>query len=162
MPNVVFTVVMESLYPPQLCLAAEPVDANWLGYLLGDGLVLHSALFSSQAMLSAQFGFHEARNSRTAMHHQVKSLHLLQPRLNPTDVLGHLCESTIMAIIALSLTSQFLNDQGSSEAHMNGLYHLVRLRGGLNVLLDSAPDLVEKICRWVRRLCQSIHTWMRD
>ncbi|KAK4238931.1 hypothetical protein C8A03DRAFT_43410 [Achaetomium macrosporum] len=104
------TVLKQAMYPIEACV--QPDDSTWLEFLAYDRAYLHSILCSAQAY----FDFiREARLGEKAIHHL--NLTLSNLRRNLADSKLATSDSTIFPPAA--------------KQHMQGLYQLVSLRGGI-------------------------------
>ncbi|KAH8170243.1 hypothetical protein LIA77_10787 [Sarocladium implicatum] len=136
---------MDTLYPFQLCQPPSPMDACWVGYLLNDPVVVHAVLFCAASVLPTQSTM--TWNTRNSFHH-LKALQLLQGRFNHCSGEPQVSDATLLAIVTLVLTAQYLDDRASDAAHVNGLYQVTILRGGIDHIGSGgwgSQDLVAKI-----------------
>ena len=77
------------------------------------------------------------------MPHFVKTLKLLRERMADEDSQEKLSDATAAAIMALVGHAHLTGDLKSARYHMEGLYKIVRLRGGVNTFKQNAKLLVE-------------------
>ncbi len=86
---------------------------------------------------------------RQAIIHMTNAVALLQKTLandRPT-----VSDSTIFVVLALGMVAEALGDLDTTAKHRNGLYQLIRLRGGITTLRDK-PSIQLKACRCVYRV----------
>ena len=126
---------------------SSPLDASWVGYLLTDPVLVHTILFCAASVLPTQFTM--TWNRRNTFHH-LKALQLLQGKFNINGGEKQISDATLLAIVTMVLTAQYLNDGVSDTAHVNGLYQVADIRGGIANIGNSgwgAQDLAAKMCR---------------
>ncbi|KAI1011383.1 hypothetical protein LB504_002279 [Fusarium proliferatum] len=79
--------------------------------------------------------------------HFLKTLRLLQARINnPTDPRS-ISDATIMVVVILGLAAEMVGDRIAAENHAAGMAKIVDLRGGLEMLRFDNPRLPAKVCR---------------
>ncbi|SCV56399.1 uncharacterized protein FFB14_14604 [Fusarium fujikuroi] len=79
--------------------------------------------------------------------HFLKTLRLLQARINnPTDPRS-ISDATIMVVVILGLAAEMVGDRTAAENHAAGMARIVDLRGGLEMLRFDNPRLPAKVCR---------------
>ncbi|KAF5709153.1 hypothetical protein FGLOB1_6062 [Fusarium globosum] len=79
--------------------------------------------------------------------HFLKTLRLLQARINnPTDPRS-ISDATIMVVVILGLAAEMLGDRIAAENHAAGMARIVDLRGGIEMLRFDNPRLPAKVCR---------------
>ncbi|KAF4417421.1 fungal specific transcription factor domain-containing [Fusarium acutatum] len=79
--------------------------------------------------------------------HFLKTLRLLQARINnPTDP-ASISDATIMVVVILGLAAEMIGDRTAAENHAAGMARIVDLRGGLGMLRFDNPRLPAKVCR---------------
>jgi hypothetical protein len=103
-------------------------------------------LFSVEAFLDNRLG--RSASSLTQFHLQ-KTLRLLQDRLGVADDSQATADATIMVVSVLALTAELHGDLAAAEVHLKGLWRMVSLRGGLEMLRFENSRLPAKVCRSV-------------
>lgn len=79
-----------------------------------------------------------------AIHHQSRSLRLLNERLSGPDAVA---DATIAVVVALTQYDRLKGHYYGSLAHIVGLQRMVELRGGISQLVISIPGVAQKIFR---------------
>ncbi|KAK4039629.1 hypothetical protein C8A01DRAFT_46960 [Parachaetomium inaequale] len=134
-----FTVIKDSWYPTEACLA--PHDSPWAEYLTYDRAYLHLMLSSSQAF----FDFaRDVKLGTKSIYHLNKSLHVLREHLAVAELATS--DSTISTVMNLAVFAGILGDPHAAKQHMQGLCHLVNLRGGIRDLRPNT-ELQSKVLR---------------
>lgn len=88
--------------------------------------------------------------------HFLKTLRLLQERLdNPQDPVS-ISDPTIMVVVLLGLTAEFVGDRSVAQNHLAGMGNMVEMRGGLTNLRFQNPRLPAKVCRYVWSITQKL------
>jgi len=82
--------------------------------------------------------------SRATASHLGRSFELVNNKLGSNDI----SDQTLAAVVSLSLYSSIGSDETIMKLHMDGLYRMIELRGGLGAL-HSNVSLLQKICRFV-------------
>jgi hypothetical protein len=133
-----------SLYPSEICLQVDEMKSSWTTNLLVDQVYFHSIMFSIEAYFDTLLG----RDFGSLAHfHFLKTLRLLQVRINnPTDPTS-VSDATIMVVVILGLAAEMIGDRSAAENHAAGMARIVDLRGGLEMLRFDNPRLPAKVCR---------------
>lgn len=139
-----FTIVKPSTFTVEHAL----VEVDWQGMFCFTDLaqspaMVHSMLFTAQAfrdvMLRMPIG-------EVAQVHLSQSLHYLQQSLNDTDFAT---STTTMAVVtSLATTAAFFGEFDTAKKHMDGLYQMVNLRGGLGAF-GSGSMVAYKAQRYI-------------
>lgn len=89
----------------------------------------HSVLYTAQAFhdLLLQKPF-----SQTTQYHLGKTLYYLQQHLG--DKSNATSDSTLSVVVSLATAAVFLGDMHTLAKHMDGLYQMVQIRGGVDTL----------------------------
>lgn len=107
-------------------------NIGWL-YLVGlDAAALHITAFAVEGFIDRFLRRQENSINRVAMLHLQKGLVLLRERLLKEDNEAKISDSTIGVVIKLATAAHFNGDHQVSKKHMEGLYKMVNLRGGLD------------------------------
>ena len=139
----VFTIIKQSMYPVEVCVDFELAESQWLRYLALDRAYVYSCLFTSRGIFDY---LRDAKFGPVALAYRDRSLQLL--RLNLTQGRAAVTDSTLAVVMSLALFSEQRGDLEEAETHMQGLYRLVNLRGGIETLRENY-QLQIKICRLV-------------
>lgn len=115
-------------------------EAWWKEPLEGDMVALHFIVFLAKGFQSHGRGRYDDQD---ALHHYVKTLALLQRRVaNPQDK-RHTSDKTLDVVVGLAAMSSFKDETTMATKHLEGLYKMVALRGGIRTL---DRKLLFKIC----------------
>ncbi|KAF5577477.1 hypothetical protein FPCIR_12091 [Fusarium pseudocircinatum] len=79
--------------------------------------------------------------------HFLKTLRLLQARINNPSDPTSISDATIMVVVILGLAAEMIGDRTAAENHAAGMARIVDLRGGLEMLRFDNPRLPAKVCR---------------
>ena len=139
----VFTIIKQSMYPVEVCVDFELAESQWLRYLALDRAYVYSCLFTSRGIYDY---VRDAKFGPVALAYRDRSLQLL--RLNLTKDKAAVTDSTLAVVMSLALFSEQRGDLEEAETHMQGLYRLVNLRGGIETLRENY-QLQIKVCRLV-------------
>lgn len=134
-----FTVLTQAMYPIEACI--QPNDPQWVEYLAYDRAYLNSVLCATRGFYDFVFG---GSIGETAIHHLNKTLHTLGENLAGGELATS--DSTISTVLTLAILSDVMNDNGAAKKHMQGLYQLVQVRGGIPGLRHN-PELQSKVLR---------------
>ncbi|KAF2498479.1 hypothetical protein BU16DRAFT_536502 [Lophium mytilinum] len=121
-----------SMFPIELALESHRSGTSWLEPICGDAACLHFTVFIAKEYLRFDLG--QKENSKMALYHLVKALAILQQRLGSGDDELSTSDSTILVIVGLTLAATGLGDLETAVNHLNGLYKMVLLRGGISAL----------------------------
>ncbi len=136
----VLTVLKQAIHPVEACI--QPDDGPWLEYLAYDRAYLYSALCTTQTF----FDFvREAAFDGRAMQHLNKTLRALRQNLALPQLATS--DSTIATVMTLVLLADVMNDRNAARRHMQGLYQLVHMRGGIAGLRHNR-ELQAKVLRY--------------
>ncbi|KAM5385434.1 hypothetical protein ACJZ2D_001075 [Fusarium nematophilum] len=133
-----------TLYPSEICLQVEPSQSSWTTNLLSDLVYFHSAIFSIESYLDDRLGREQGTLSQF---HFLKTLRLLQERINDPKDPKSISDATIMVVVILGLTAELIGDRPAAENHLAGMARIVSLRGGLEMLRFDNSRLPAKVCR---------------
>jgi hypothetical protein len=125
-----FTIVKPSMYAWPGMAPADPQENLFcFDNLAQHPGILHSTLFVAQAFHDSAVG---RSDGTVAQLHLSKALSHLQQSLNDRDEAVQL--STMAVITSLAMASVIAGDLDTAAKHMDGLYRIVELRGGLHSL----------------------------
>jgi Fungal specific transcription factor domain len=131
------------LFPLEKCMFFDRRAENWIAPLAVDPAYLHAMIFTAQFYFDALRCGGSAYISRRSMPHFLKTLKLLRERMANDDNTAKLSDSTAAAIMGLVGHAHLTGDFKSARYHMEGLYKIVRLRGGVASFRKNAKLLVE-------------------
>jgi hypothetical protein len=131
------------LFPLERCMFFDRRSENWIAPLAVDPAYLHAMIFTAQFYFDALKSGKAISVSRRSMPHFVKTLKLLRERMANEDDQERLSDSTAAAIMGLVGHAHLTGDLKSARYHMEGLYKIVCLRGGVTTFKQNAKLLVE-------------------
>ncbi|KAK3990681.1 hypothetical protein QBC44DRAFT_324597 [Cladorrhinum sp. PSN332] len=134
-----FTALKTSMYPVET-IVQPPMD-QWLEYLAHDRAYLECVLSAAQAFLDWA---HERKIGKLTIQHLNSAMNNLRQTLaecpqTPTD-------STMAVVVTLSMMADMLQDYDAARKHIEGLYQLIKMRGGIRALQYN-PQLQIKVLR---------------
>jgi hypothetical protein len=110
-------------------------------------VMVHAMLFTTQAFLDGMRGrTPSATYGQNTRYHLSETLRRLQETLNNDKTA--LEAPTMLVVCSLATAGLFLGDVGSAALHMDGLYKMVNLAGGLDAL-GRGTILEHKVQRYV-------------
>ncbi|KAK4182578.1 hypothetical protein QBC35DRAFT_395685 [Podospora australis] len=122
-----FSILKQAAYPVEACVQPEP--QQWVEPLAYDRAYTHSILFATQAFFDWA---REKRFSNIVFGHLNRCISSL--RENLLDNERAVSDSTIATVITLGLMADLIGDVEAERKHVEGLYKLVQLRGGIRQL----------------------------
>jgi hypothetical protein len=131
------------LFPLERCMFFDRRSENWIAPLAVDPAYLHAMIFTAQFYFDALKSQAPTFVSRRSMPHFVKTLKLLRERMADENDPERLSDSTVAAIMGLVGHAHLTGDLKSARNHLEGLYKIVRLRGGVTTFKQNAKLLVE-------------------
>lgn len=110
-------------------------------------VMVHAMLFTTQAFLDGTRGrASSATYGQNTRYHLSETLRRLQETLNNDETA--LEAPTMLVVCSLATAGLFLGDVASASLHMDGLYKMVNLAGGLDAL-GRGTILEHKVQRYV-------------
>ena len=133
-----------TLYLSEICIQVDEMKSSWTTNLLVYLVYFHSFMF-----IIATYSYTVLnREQGTLSHfHFMKTLRLLQERLNDPKDPSSISDATIMVVVVLGLAAEFIGDRAAAENHAAGMARIVDLRGGLEMLRYDNTRLPAKVCR---------------
>lgn len=87
--------------------------------------------------------------SPRSLYHVSKSYGLVNQKLSGP---GYVSDSAIAAVVSLAIYQQIHHQHSTGLIHLNGLYRMIQLRGGIEKLLKENRALALKPLRYVHVL----------
>jgi len=109
-----------------------------------DSLFLYSTLYTTQGFFDV---IRRGVFGADTIKYLGMSLALLRDKL-ATDSNVQTSNVTIAAVVSLALMADKFGDVESARKHVQGLYQMVHLRGGIKTFQNN-PQLQVKVCRYV-------------
>lgn len=147
----VSSIAKQILFPLETCMFFNRRAEAWIAPLAFDPAYLHAMIFTSQYYFDAlKIGTTSEASSisKTSVPHYLKTLKLLRERMAIGDDEIRLSDTTSATIMALVGYARLTGDDQSARNHLEGLFKIVNLRGGVSSFKNSAKLLVE-ILRYV-------------
>lgn len=120
------------MYPTQCCINSVKEENDWFEDLSRDAtysqVVLHTAQTYFDTVKSGIYGPNAMRHMNRAM------LVLRKKLLHGNEAIS---DSTIFAITTIAMASEIFGDLESAKKHLNGLYQVLHVRGGIITLAHS-------------------------
>ena len=116
-------------------------EAWWREPLNGDRVALHFTLFLAKGYQTFVRG--SSRPDPQLIYHYIQTIALLQRRLAAGDEEKSISDATMQVVIGLGKVAAFRGDVSVARQHLEGLYKMVMLRGGLQAV---DRKLMIKIC----------------
>ncbi len=114
-----------------------------------DAAYLHAMVFSTRAffvlMLSRRNGSTATSSGvsqRTSLHFS-KAVRILRERILLGDETEKVSFPTVTVVLMLASHAHMMGDQKSARLHMEGLYKIVNLRGGIHTFRDHSKLMIE-------------------
>ncbi|KAI1149271.1 hypothetical protein F4825DRAFT_431091 [Nemania diffusa] len=136
------SIAKQALYPLESCISFDKRDSKmWLDPLSYDSAYLHAMIFTTHDYFDLLLN---RVASRKSLLHLGRALELLRERLLREDT-GQAKISTLTASVVLALTGHALmkSEYAVAKHHMEGLHHIINLKGGITLFRDSTKLLIE-------------------
>ncbi|KAH6647334.1 hypothetical protein BKA67DRAFT_523286 [Truncatella angustata] len=134
--------ISDALFPPQFCSKFDMVKSIWVNCILADKAYFHCTLAISASYIN--FLERESRLSLQTFHHISKAYELVNLKLSGP---GSISDSAIAAVICLVIYQQIHNQLTVGLIHLQGLYRMIQLRGGVVELMQHNRMLALKALR---------------
>lgn len=118
----------------------------WILPLTYDSAFLHTMIFTSQHYFDVIAGENPSTITNKALYHFLKALKLLRGRMSRDNDQAALSDTTTAAVMALAGHALSTSNLRSAVNHLEGLYKIVSLRGGVTTF-RSKPKLLVDILR---------------
>lgn len=147
--------IKETMYPVEWCFGVDGTQSCWFQWLFVDLAYYYSCLFVASSFKDLYEAVSPAgtatpstdlskRLSGRTLRYLRLTIDLLQKRLgNPKEQLEDI---TIATVVSLAMVADIVGDVEATQAHVNGLKKIVRMRGGIKGV-ESNTALLAKICR---------------
>lgn len=125
---------------------------DYFQLVISDLAVFEATVAQAQASFVAQQGIRKP--TKEVLHHHVKALIHLQEKL--ADPVLSMQDNTIHAILAIMGTHFFFGELDAHQSHLDGLWSLIRMRGGIETLgwsgtLRQAVEIVTSFVAYSAR-----------
>ena len=160
--------ISDALFPPQFCSKFEMIKSIWVNYVLADEACelrkrhVHSATlipypsdFHGTLAISASYvDFFERKPgiSPKTLYYISQAYALVNLKLSGPESVS---DSAIAAVITLTIYQQIHHLHSTGLIHLNGLYRMIQLRGGIARLMKENRALALKALRYVHVLASA-------
>ncbi|RYP50327.1 hypothetical protein DL768_004144 [Monosporascus sp. mg162] len=125
--------ISDALFPPQFCSKFDIVKSTWVNCVLADEASSYVDLFERRPGISSK-----------ALHHISKAYALVNLKLSGPESVS---DSAIAAVVTLTIYQQIHQQHSTGLIHLNGLYRMIQLRGGIARLIKENRALALKPLR---------------
>ncbi|KAF7160795.1 hypothetical protein CNMCM5623_006389 [Aspergillus felis] len=134
--------ISDALFPPQFCTKFDIIKSIWVNYILADEAYFHSTLAISSSYVN--FSQRKPAISPKTLHHISQAYALVNIKLSgPFSV----SDSAIAAVVSLAIYQQIHHQPATGLVHLQGLYRMIQLRGGIARLMQEDRALALKPLR---------------
>ncbi|KAK3375797.1 hypothetical protein B0T24DRAFT_664915 [Lasiosphaeria ovina] len=138
------TIAKRVLFPLESCIFFENRAETWIAPLAVDPAFLHVMAFTSQWYFDVIMpGKPTDVVSRRTVPHYTRAIEILRQRFAHDDDPAQLSFTTVAAVMGLAGHAFVTGDIKSARNHMEGLYRIVRLRGGVSGFAGATKLVVE-------------------
>jgi len=136
-------------FPLERCFDFDVKDRSMFDPLIFDPAYLNAIMFGAQAYLDLVSG----RSSKRSSVQMLKTIQLLRNRLSISDGNEQTSVSnpTILIVLTLAHVAHLTGDHITAEQHLEGLYKIINLRGGI-AAFQNTPKLLTELLRLARIL----------
>lgn len=134
-------------FPLERCFDFNGKDRSMFDPLTFDPAYLNAVIFGAQSYLDLVSG-HSSRRSSVQM---LKTIQLLRKRLSIStgNEQTTVSNPTILTVLTLAHVAHLTGDHITAEQHMEGLYKIINLRGGI-AAFQNTPTLLTELLRSAR------------
>jgi hypothetical protein len=142
--------ISDTLFPPQFCTKFDIVKSLWVNYVLADEAYFHCTL----AISASYVDFYERKPgvSLQSLHHISRAYALVNLKLSGRESVS---DRAIAAVVSLAIYQQIHHLHSTGLIHLNGLYRMIQLRGGIARLMQENRALALKPMRYVHVLAST-------
>ncbi|KAK3382585.1 hypothetical protein B0T24DRAFT_18452 [Lasiosphaeria ovina] len=133
--------ISDSLFPSQFCDKFDIVQSVWVNCMV-DEAYFHSTLAISASYLD--FVQRRTKTSSKDLQHVSKAYALVNRKLSGPDSLS---DGAIAAVASLAIYQQIHHQFSIGRVHLDGLWRMVELRGGIARLMGESRPLAIKPLR---------------
>lgn len=131
------------LFPLEPCIFFERRAESWIAPLEFDPLYLHSTIFGAQFYFDVVLPGKPSHVNQRMIPHFTKTLKLLRERLEDHENQTRFSDQTACVIMQLAGYALMTNNAEVAKHHLEGLFRLISLRGGVNTFQGHTKLLVE-------------------
>ncbi|KAH8901081.1 hypothetical protein GQ53DRAFT_835039 [Thozetella sp. PMI_491] len=137
--------VLESIYPRQFCHRSPTTDHPWFQSMMTQKSFFHLLLVMTATFLEVYGGEKRLIMMLNMSSHFSKAVQLLNKEISSSPVPK---QSTIAAVVSLTIRANLTGIVEESKIHLNGLIRMVSMTpGGITGMRASNPTLLQKVCR---------------
>ena len=154
--------ISDALFPPQFCSKFDMIKSIWVNYILADeACELDTRCVHSTTLIPCLSDFHctlavsasyvdffqrKPAISPKTLHHISQAYALVNLKLSGPESVS---DSAIAAVVTLTIYQQIHHLPAIGLIHLNGLYRMIQLRGGIARLMKENRALALKPLRYV-------------
>ncbi|RYP11329.1 hypothetical protein DL764_000147 [Monosporascus ibericus] len=125
--------ISDVLFPPQFCSKFDMVKSIWVNCVLADEASSYVDFFERKPGISSK-----------ALYHISKAYGLVNLKLSGPESVS---DNAIAAVVTLAIYQQIHQQHSTGLIHLNGLYRMIQLRGGIARLMKENRALALKPLR---------------
>lgn len=137
----------QMFFPLVKCFDFEIKERSMFDPLSYDTAYLNAVIFGAQAYMDMFLG----RSRKGSLRQLLKTIQLLRDRLCITDGYTPISDTTILIVLTLAHIAHLRGEHITAEQHLQGLYKIITLRGGIAAFQDT-PKLLTELLRLVEIL----------
>ncbi|KAL2835490.1 hypothetical protein BJY01DRAFT_223650 [Aspergillus pseudoustus] len=134
--------ISDALFPPQFCNKFDIIQSIWVNYILADEAYFHSTLAISASYVD--FVRRKAFLSPRTLHHISQAYSLVNAKISGPSCVS---DSAIAAVVSLAIYQQVHQEPVIGLVHLQGLYRMISMRGGISLLMQENRALALKPLR---------------
>ncbi|KAH8896040.1 hypothetical protein GQ53DRAFT_779328 [Thozetella sp. PMI_491] len=134
--------ISDALFPPRFCSKFDILKSIWVDCILSDAAYFHSTLAISASYVD--YFERKPRMSMVSLYHISQAYSLVNRKLSGPEPIA---DDAIAAVVSLIIYQQIHSQYSIGLIHLNGLYRMVELRGGIGKLVQENRGLALKPLR---------------
>ncbi|CAH0046957.1 unnamed protein product [Clonostachys solani] len=124
-----FSTLNSGMYPPKFCLVYDIFDSCWLKFMIQDLLFSYTAQFIAEAFTHWEYGKPLGGRASSLLSQVLVTLQqVIEDNETATS------DTTIGAVLFLTLAADMTGDTSGAMNHLQGLQKIVSIRGGVKKL----------------------------
>ncbi|KAK0734720.1 hypothetical protein B0T26DRAFT_737273 [Lasiosphaeria miniovina] len=137
--------ISDSLFPSQFCDKFDIVQSVWVNCMV-DEASNHADFHSTLAISASYLNFFQRRTKTSSkdLQHVSKAYALVNRKLSGPDSLS---DGAIAAVASLAIYQQIHHQFSTGRVHLDGLWRMIELRGGIARLMRERRPLAIKPLR---------------
>jgi hypothetical protein len=137
----------KTFFPLEKCFDFNVKDRSLFELLTVDPAYLHAVILGAQTYIDLASGIlkQDGATQRSSIH-LLKTIQLLRRRLSDETELKRISNPTFTMVITLANIAHLTGDHVTAVHHLEGLWKMVNLRGGVSTFRES-PKLLTELFR---------------